>query len=72
MPSNANCADSDNPAHVQSIKVSSFIHSVVFNDSASGLGRPWFDCADAQAYLALRCPHIPIVHKLLTKDKHSH
>ena len=38
---------------------SPFIHSVVLNDSSSGQWRPWSDCADAQADLGLRCPHMP-------------
>ena len=38
---------------------SSFIHTVVSNDSDSGQWRPWSDCADAQADLGLRCPHMP-------------
>ena len=36
-----------------------FIHSIVSNDSVSGQRRPWSDCADAQADLGLRCPHMP-------------
>ena len=35
------------------------IHSVVWKTSVRGHGRPWSDCADAQADLDLRCPHIP-------------
>ena len=35
------------------------IHSVVSNDSVSGQRRPWSDCADAQADLGFRCPHMP-------------
>ena len=38
---------------------SPLIHSVVSNDSGSGQWRPWSDCADAQADLGLRCPHMP-------------
>ena len=38
---------------------SPFIHFVVSNDSVKGQWRPWSDCADAQADLGLRCPHIP-------------
>ena len=41
------------------------IHSVVSSDSVSGLWRPWTDCANAQADLGLRCPHVP-------EDKFSH
>ena len=37
---------------------SPLIHSVVSNDSGSGQRRPWSDCADAQADLGLRCPHM--------------
>ena len=67
----ATCADSDHPAPAQSITRafvlssigchygSPFIHSVVSNDSVSGQWRPWSDCADAQADLGLRCPHMP-------------
>ena len=35
------------------------IHSIVFNNSVSGQRRPWSDCADAQADLGLRWPHMP-------------
>ena len=38
---------------------SQFIHSIVSNDSVSGQGRPWSACADAQADLGLRWPHMP-------------
>ena len=38
---------------------SPFLHSVVSNDSVSGQGKPWSDCADAQADMGLRCPHMP-------------
>ena len=38
---------------------SSFIHSLVSNDSFSGQWSPWSDSANAQAYLCLRCPHLP-------------
>ena len=38
---------------------SPFIHSVVSDDFVSGQWRPWSDCADAQADLGLRCPHMP-------------
>ena len=49
------------------------IQSVVSNDSVGGQWRPWSDCylhitddcADAQADLGIRCPH-------MTKDKFSH
>ena len=37
---------------------SALIHSIVSNDSVSGLRRPWSDCADAQADLGLRCLHM--------------
>ena len=33
-------------------------HSVVANDPVCGQRRSWLDCADAQANLVLRCPHI--------------
>ena len=35
------------------------VHSVVSDDSISGQWRPWWDCADAQAGLGFRCPHMP-------------
>ena len=38
---------------------SSFIHTVVSNDSVSGQWMPWSDCTDAQANLGLVCLHIP-------------
>ena len=38
---------------------SPFIHSVESNLAISGQGRPWSDCADAQADLDPRCPHMP-------------
>ena len=37
---------------------SQFIHFTVSNDSVSGQWRPWSDCADAQADLGLRRPHM--------------
>ena len=37
----------------------SFIHFVVSNDSVCGERRPRSDCADAQADLGLRSPHMP-------------
>ena len=37
---------------------SPLIHSIVSNDSVRGKRRPWSDCADAQADLGLRCPHM--------------
>ena len=40
-------------------KCSPPIHSAVSIDSRNGQRRPWSDCADAQADLDLRCPHIP-------------
>ena len=49
-------ADSDHPAHGQSIIQAFFcsplMHPIVFNDSISGQWRPWSDCANAQADLA--------------------
>ena len=36
-----------------------FIHFVISKDSVNGQWRPWSDCADAQADLGLRCPHMP-------------
>ena len=38
---------------------SPFIYSVISNDSFSGRWRHWSDCADSQADLGLRCPHLP-------------
>ena len=38
---------------------SSFIHSVVSNDSVSGQRMPGSDCALAQSDPGLRCPHMP-------------
>ena len=38
---------------------SPFMQSKESNDSVSGQWRPWSDCADAQADLGLRCPHMP-------------
>ena len=35
---------------------SPFIHSIVANESISGLWRPWSDCADAQSDQGLHCP----------------
>ena len=54
------CADSDHPAHAQSIirACAPFIHSVVSNDSVSGQWRPWSDCASAQSDQGLHCPHL--------------
>ena len=43
----------------------SMIHSIVSFDSVSGQRRPCSDCADAQADLGLRWPHMP-------KDAFSH
>ena len=34
-------------------------HSIVSNESVSGQWRPWSDCADGQADLGIRCPHMP-------------
>ena len=54
---------------------SPFIHSIVSNVSVSGQWRHWSDCADAQADLGLRCPHMPNdtckignIHKYLRKQ----
>ena len=44
---------------------SSFIHSIVPNDSVNGQRRSESDCADAQADLGIRCPHMP-------EDRFSH
>ena len=38
---------------------SPFLYFVVSNDSVSGQRRPWSYCADAQADLRPRCPHMP-------------
>ena len=38
---------------------SPFIYSVISNNSFSGRWRHWSDCADSQAGLGLRCPHLP-------------
>ena len=38
---------------------SPLIYSIVFNDSVSWQRRSWSDCADTQADLGLRCPHMP-------------
>ena len=52
-----------------------FIHSIVPNDSVSSEWRPWSDCADTQAELGHRCPHMPedishgTVHLLLTESQ---
>ena len=35
-----------------------FLHSAVVNDFVREQWRPWTDCADAQADLGLRCPHM--------------
>ena len=40
---------------------SSFIHLVSF-DPICEQRMPWSDCADAQADLDLRCPHMPLQH----------
>ena len=45
--------------------LSPFITSKVSNYSVSGQWRAWSDCADAQADLALCCPHMP-------EDTYSH
>ena len=44
---------------VSSGHVLHLIHFIVFKDSVSGQRRSWSDCADAQADLGLRCPHMP-------------
>ena len=51
----------NHPAHAQSHPgiCSPLIHSIVSNGSISGQQRPCLDCADAQAELGLRCPHMP-------------
>ena len=48
-------------AHAQSHSriCSLLIHSVMSSDSVSGRQRPRSDCADAQADLGLRFPHMP-------------
>ena len=38
---------------------SPFIHSVISNDSVNRKGRPWSDCANAQADLGFHCPQCP-------------
>ena len=38
---------------------SSFMHSVVSNDSFSGQWRPWSDCTSAQSDQGLQYPHMP-------------
>ena len=35
------------------------IQYMVFSDSVNGKRWPWSDCANAQADLGLRCPHLP-------------
>ena len=64
LPACTKCAHAHHPAHTQGlIQVFALywyiICSIVSNDSGSGLWRPWSDCADAQADLGLRCPHLP-------------
>ena len=58
----AKCTDSD-PSHACAKShpciCSQLIHSIVSDDSVSGQRRPRSDCADAQADLGLRCPHMP-------------
>ena len=63
----AEYAGSHYPVHDQgSIRAFlSMIHSIVSFDSVSGQRRPCSDCADAQADLGLRWPHMP-------KDAFSH
>ena len=39
--------------------ISLLIHAIVYINSVSGRRRLWSDCADAQADLGLRCPHMP-------------
>ena len=57
----AKYADSRHPAHSQSLSRAFALlkHSILSNESFCGQRRPWSDCADAQADLRLRCPHIP-------------
>ena len=48
--------------HSDSTRITTNSHPGIFivpNDSVSGQRRPWSDCADAQAVLGLRCPHMP-------------
>ena len=52
------CADSDYPAHVQSIIRAFILRSYIYS-SVSGQWRTWSDCADAQSDQVLRCPHLP-------------
>ena len=62
LPTCAKSTNSDYPAHLRRISwglCSSFIHSVVSNDSVSGQWRPWLGCANAQADQGIRCPHMP-------------
>ena len=35
------------------------MHSIVSSDYGSEQWRSWSDCADAQADLGIRCPHMP-------------
>ena len=55
--------------------VSLLTYNVVSNHSVCGHGRPWSDCADAQADLGLCCPHAPedtLVHctaRILSYDE---
>ena len=63
LQTNIYCADSNHPAHAQSIirALNLFlVHTFcVSKDSVSGQGRPWSACTDVQADLGLCCPHIP-------------
>ena len=46
------------------------VSPVVSNDSAGGQWMPWY-CADAQASLGLRCPHMPedtFLHVMVTSQ----
>ena len=56
----ADCAHSHPPAHAQSLlRAFALRWTIVSNDSICGQRRRWSDCADAQADLGLRCPHMP-------------
>ena len=57
----AKCIDSDIPhacAKCPPAICSILNRFIVFNCSDCGQRRPWLDCANAQADLGLRCPHI--------------
>ena len=45
---------------VQNVHICSPLkHSKVSNNSVKGQQRPFSDCVDAEAYLGIRCPHMP-------------